>query len=48
MPNLIVRVISKKVAGGRLYNKKLKITDVLSESRFLAVEIEASNSSEQS
>jgi hypothetical protein len=30
LPGLIVRVISKKVHQGRLYNKKLRVTDVLS------------------
>lgn len=37
IPGIIVRVISKKVANGKLYNKKIKITDVLNESKFLAV-----------
>jgi hypothetical protein len=30
IPNLIVRVVSKKVSDGKLYNKKLHVTDVLS------------------
>ena len=30
IPGIIVRVISKKVCEGKLYNKKVKITDVLS------------------
>ncbi len=30
IPGIIIRVVSKKVADGKLYNKKLKVTDVLS------------------
>jgi hypothetical protein len=37
IPGIIVRVISKKVAGGRLYNQKVKVTDVLSAYQFQAV-----------
>jgi len=28
LPGIIVRVISKKIEGGKLYNKKMKVTDV--------------------
>ena len=37
IPGLIVRVVSKKVEGGRLYNTKVKITDVLSAFKFHAI-----------
>jgi hypothetical protein len=30
MAGMIVRVISKKVHNGKLYNKKLRVTDILS------------------
>ncbi len=40
LPGLLVRVISKKVAKGKLYNSKVRITDVLSDSRFLAVPLQ--------
>ena len=40
LPGLIVRVISKKVHQGRLYNKKLRVTDVLSSFQFAAVDPE--------
>ena len=29
MPGIIIRVVSKKVAHGKLYNKKLRVTDVV-------------------
>jgi len=29
IPGIIIRVVSKKVAHGKLYNKKLKVTDVV-------------------
>ena len=32
-----MRVVSKKVEGGRLYNTKVKITDVLSAFKFHAI-----------
>jgi G patch domain/KOW motif-containing protein len=37
IPGIVIRVVSKKVAEGKLYNKKLKVTDVLSQYQFLAV-----------
>ena len=37
IPGLIVRVVSKKVEGGRLYNTKVKISDVLSAFKFHAI-----------
>ena len=37
-----MRVVSKKVVEGKLYNRKLKITDVLSSTQFLAVPLESS------
>ncbi len=40
MSGLIVRVVSKKVANGKLYNKKMRVSDVLSAYQFLAVPIE--------
>lgn len=40
IPGLIVRVISKKVANGKLYNTKIRISDVLNDSRFLAVPLD--------
>lgn len=30
MPGIVVRCISKKVADGKLYNRKLRVTDVSS------------------
>ena len=30
LPGIIVRVISKKIEGGKLYNKKMRVVDVLS------------------
>ncbi|CDW79585.1 g patch domain and kow motifs-containing [Stylonychia lemnae] len=47
LPGLIVRVISKKIEEGKLYNTKLKVTDVLNESRFLAVPLQADSSSKR-
>ena len=37
MPGIIVRMVSKKVAEGKLYNCKLRITDVFSAYQFMAV-----------
>jgi hypothetical protein len=37
IPGIVVRMISKKVDNGKLYNKKLRITDVLNPYQFLAV-----------
>eukprot|EP00347_Sterkiella_histriomuscorum_P020443 403337786 len=45
LPGLIVRVVSKKVANGKLYNTKVRITDVLNDSRFLAAPYGPSSSS---
>lgn len=45
IPNLIIRVVSKKVAEGKLYNKKLRVADVLSAYQFLAVPIEGGSAS---
>lgn len=30
-PGIIVRVVSKKVENGKLYNKKMKVADVLNK-----------------
>ncbi|TNV71968.1 hypothetical protein FGO68_gene6460 [Halteria grandinella] len=43
LPNIIIRCISKKVADGKLYNRKLRITDVPSAYQFLASPIEGEN-----
>lgn len=40
LPGLIVRVVSKKVEGGKLYNTKLRVTDVLSAYKFHALPLE--------
>lgn len=45
IPNIVVRVVSKKVANGKLYNCKLRISDVLSAHKFLAVPLEQDSSS---
>jgi len=34
IPGIVIRVVSKKVAGGKLYNKKLRVADVLSSYQF--------------
>lgn len=39
-PGIIVRIISKKVYGGKYYNQKARITDVLDRYKFLAQPIE--------
>lgn len=43
IPGIIIRVVSKKVADGKLYNKKLRVTDVLSSYQFLSVPIEGTD-----
>jgi len=43
IPGIVIRVVSKKVAEGKLYNKKLKVTDVLSQYQFLAVPTEGAD-----
>mmetsp|Transcript_28831 Transcript_28831/g.21471 ORF Transcript_28831/g.21471 Transcript_28831/m.21471 type:complete len:192 (+) Transcript_28831:15-590(+) len=40
LPGIVVRVTSKKVEEGKLYNQKLRILDVLTENKFLAVPLE--------
>ena len=40
LPGLIVRVVSKKAEGGKLYNTKLRVTDVLSAYKFHALPLE--------
>lgn len=40
LPGIIVRVISKKVEGGKLYNKKMKVADVLNKYQFTLVPVE--------
>ena len=40
LPGLIVRVVSKKAEGGKLYNTKMKITDVLSAYKFHCLPLE--------
>jgi hypothetical protein len=43
MTGIIARVISRKVASGRLYEKKVKIVHVLDRYSFEAVPIEISS-----
>ena len=45
MPGIIVRVVSEKIEKGRLYNCKLRVTDVLSAYQFLAVPLSGTNQS---
>ena len=40
LPGIIVRVVSKKVENGKLYNKKLRVIDVLNKCQFSATPIE--------
>jgi len=38
MPNIVIRVVSKKVKDGKLYNKKLEVTDIQDEYTFTAMD----------
>lgn len=40
-PGIIVRVVSKKCYGGKYYNQKVRITDVVDRYKFLAQPIES-------
>ena len=40
LPSIIVRVISKKVDDGRLYNQKMRVIDVLDKYSFSAAPID--------
>ena len=44
LPGIIVRVISKKVDDGRLYNQKMRIIDVLDKYSFSAAPIDEKQS----
>lgn len=44
VPGIIVRVISKKVEGGKLYNKKMRVADVHNHYKFTLVAIEEGGS----
>jgi ribosomal protein S4E len=39
----VFRVISKKIENGKLYNKKLRVIDVLNDSKFSATPINSSS-----
>jgi hypothetical protein len=39
LPGIIVRVISKKIENGKLYNQKMRVADVLSHYDFTLIPI---------
>lgn len=43
LPNIIIRVVSKKVEDGKLYNRKLRVIDVLNDYQFSATPIDSSS-----
>lgn len=45
LPGIVIRVISKRVAGGRLYNKKMRIVDVPDKYSFQAIPIDIDSQS---